>query len=66
MHKRLKRYGEIKDVIIATNKYTKESRGYAFVFFSKASEAARALEECEESKAVFLALVDNTSSYLIK
>ncbi|CAI6343352.1 unnamed protein product [Macrosiphum euphorbiae] len=47
-------YGEISKVHIVTNKDTGESKGIAFITYSKASSAALAIEECGPNyKAVF-------------
>ncbi|XP_025408459.1 RNA-binding protein 45 [Sipha flava] len=47
-------YGEVSKVHIVTNKETGESKGIAFITFTKPSSAALAIEECGPNyKAVF-------------
>ena len=41
------KYGELEDVWIVRDKYTKESRGVAYIKFSKMSEATLAVEELD-------------------
>lgn len=42
-----KQFGEIENVQIIFNKSTNENKGFGYVRFYKASDAARALEECD-------------------
>ena len=39
------------------NKATKASKGIGYVSFEKASDAAKALEECDKSKFVLLIII---------
>lgn len=42
------KYGEIQSVWITHDRITKESKGFGFVTFVKSSDAARALEDCNQ------------------
>lgn len=41
------KYGDLEDVWVVRDKYTKESRGVAYIKFSKMSEATLAVEELD-------------------
>ncbi len=41
------KYGAVEDVWVVKDKYTKESRGVAYIKFSKMSEATLAVEEMD-------------------
>ena len=46
---RLQKYGSIINIKVIVDKLTGENKGFAYISFSKASEAAYALEECDPS-----------------
>ncbi|XP_047031582.1 RNA-binding protein 45-like [Helicoverpa zea] len=50
------KYGFVESVIIQRNRVTGESRGFAYVTFSKFSEAAVAFEECDRKYRAIFAL----------
>ena len=43
-----KKYGKLLDVQLMIDKYTGENRGFGIIKYSKASEASKAIEECDE------------------
>lgn len=45
----LKKYGSVINIKVIVDKLTGENKGFAYISFSKASEAAYALEECDPS-----------------
>ena len=50
LRKVFQKYGTIIYIKIIVDKLTGENKGFAYISFSKASEAAYALEECDPSK----------------
>ncbi len=44
------KYGSIIYIKVIVDKLTGENKGFAYISFSKASEAAYALEECDPSR----------------
>lgn len=44
-----KKYGSVINIKVIVDKLTGENKGFAYISFSKASEAAYALEECDPS-----------------
>ncbi|KAL7674339.1 hypothetical protein ACOME3_000620 [Neoechinorhynchus agilis] len=49
LRKAFEPFGEIESVQIVTDRNTGDSRGFGYVKFRKASDAAKALEECDAS-----------------
>ncbi|CAF3397491.1 unnamed protein product [Rotaria sp. Silwood1] len=49
LRKVFQKYGSIINIKVIRDKLTGENKGFAYISFSKASEAAYALEECDQS-----------------
>ncbi|CAF1424756.1 unnamed protein product [Didymodactylos carnosus] len=47
LQKAFEKFGTINNVKVVTDKLTGDNKGFGYITFSKASDAARALEECD-------------------
>ncbi|CAF1074033.1 unnamed protein product [Didymodactylos carnosus] len=47
LRKAFEKFGTINNVKVVTDKLTGENKGFGYITFTKASEAARALEQCD-------------------